>query len=183
MKLLTKASVTTLLLLSSFASGHAIAFGDDLGDIHENIKDKYDVNHISNDEFKAINNDEVIVFDVRKPSEYEVSHIDGAIRVDPGIKPEDFFAQYGEDLTGKNAVFYCSVGRRSSNLLSKVNDQLPDYGVKSAYNLQGGIFQWHNDQIDLVRNGENTRDIHPYNFYWGRLIDDRSAIEYSVTDN
>lgn len=172
----------TLAVLLGITSGQAIAFGDSLADIHEDIKAQYEINHVNNKQFSQMNADTLVIFDVRKPEEFKVSHIDSAIRVDPAIKPKDFFAQYGDSLDGKTAVFYCSVGRRSSKLLSEVNDQLTDYGSKNAYNLEGGVFQWHNDQIDLVRNGQNTRDIHPYNLYWSRLINDRSSIEYSVDE-
>jgi len=174
--------LTSFLLLTTLTltSSQTLAFGDSLADIHENLKERYNIEHISNDQFTQMAPSDTVVFDVRKPVEYAVSHIDGAIRVDPGIKPEDFFSQYGKRLNGKTSVFYCSVGRRSSKLLSEVNDQLPDYGAKNAYNLEGGIFKWHNDQIDLVRNEKSTRDVHPYNLYWSRLLENRSFIEYSV---
>ena len=170
--------LTTLVIPTN-----AYAFGDSLDDIHEDIKEKYPINHINNTQFSQANPGELIVFDVRKPSEFEVSHIDNAIKVNPGIKPEDFFAQYGNQLNGKTAIFYCSVGRRSSHLLSKLNNQLSEHGVENAYNLEGGIFRWHNDKKALVRNQQNTQDVHPYNFYWGRLIDDRKSIRYKVTDD
>ena len=63
--------LTTLVIPTN-----AYAFGDSLDHIHEDIKEKYPINHINNTQFSQANRSELIIFDVRKPSEFEVSHID-----------------------------------------------------------------------------------------------------------
>ncbi len=156
----------------------SIAFAGELDDIHEDIVRDYDVHHISNEAFNKIPSKDVVIFDVRKLKEYKVSHINNAIHLDPSTSAEEFFKEYASKLNNKVAVFYCSVGQRSSRMLSKLNDKLPEYGVSQAYNLEGGAFKWHNDNIDFVKNGKATRDIHPYNAYWGRLVDDKELIKY-----
>ena len=123
----------------------------------------------------------VVVFDVREKKEYEVSHIDGAIQIDPKLKPEQFFQQYGESIKDKTVVFYCSVGRRSSNFAEQINATSEADEALATYNLTGGLFHWHNIQKPLVNEAQTTSAIHPYNFYWGRLIQDKPSISYSPT--
>lgn len=158
------------------------AFADRFEKIHNQILDRYDVDHISAGELNHHARTDLIFFDVRKTKEYAVSHIVNAIRVDPGISAEQFFELHGELLEGKTAVFYCSVGRRSSQLLSRLDENLDEFGVDDAYNLKGGLFRWHNDKRPLVRGNDKTRNIHPYNFYWGRLIEHKEFIRYRADD-
>jgi rhodanese-related sulfurtransferase len=80
------------------------------------------LSHISAAEMTAAlaGQDDILLLDVRKEKEYAVSHIDGALRVDPGISADEFMQIYGEQLAGKNVILYCSVGRRSSHLGDKL---------------------------------------------------------------
>ncbi len=168
------------VLLAAIAGGAVLAMEPELTKIHAKIERDYDnVEHIDAEAFSALNRDRVVVFDVRKEGEYDVSHIEGAVRVDPGVSPDAFFDAHGNALRGKTAVFYCSVGRRSSALASRVNDLVETNGATGSYNLVGGLFQWRNEERTLVREGGATTAIHPYNIYWGRLISDKSAIRYA----
>jgi len=179
----------TIGLLSQF-----IANNSELTKIHHKIAaDHSAINHINADNVSSLNEDEFIVFDVRERAEYEVSHLPGAIHVPPDISPQRFLSQYQDRLKGKKPIFYCSVGRRSSLLASHIyqisisqsSNQPNDQAEKPTetiepYNLIGGIFQWHNENRPLIDNAEqSTRAIHPYNDFWGRLIDEKSAISYS----
>lgn len=168
------------LLLAFFVS--SIALADGLDRVIEEVSKDYDVEHISNQDFKELSSDKMVVFDVRQLKEYQVSHLEDAIQLDPGMEAEEFFSLHADKLKGKVLVFYCSVGRRSSRLLSKLQEQLPAMGVSQAYNLEGGVFKWSNDNIDFVREGEVTKEVHPYNFYWGRLVKDKDAIKYKVKE-
>ncbi len=61
--------------------------------IHQRIVSKFpDVKQISASAFEKLSADanDVVVFDVREQSEFEVSHLDGAIQVDPDIKRSTF---------------------------------------------------------------------------------------------
>lgn len=169
-------SVIALLVVMGSSTLYA---SDELDGIHEDIKEKYDVEHIDNQALKALSaKKDVILFDVRESREFEVSHIEDAIRIDPDMNAKEFLELHADKLYNKVAVFYCSVGVRSSLMLEKLKDKLPVAGVSEAYNLEGGAFKWHNDQISLVSDGQLTRDIHPYNAYWGRLVDDKESITY-----
>lgn len=164
------------LLMTIFTT---TSWADKLADINQELIEKYPtVKHISAEELKnqlnVQNRSDVILFDVRESKEYAVSHLDGAIRIDPSIKTDDFFKQYDDDLKGKTAIFYCSVGRRSSQLINRLETTNNSDKSLEMLNLEGGIFRWTNDTLPVDGVG-----VHPYNWYWSRLIDDKSMIHYS----
>ena len=145
-----------------------------LDKIHEDIQSKYaDVRHLSADEFNGLLLPDTIVFDVREEKEYGVSHLSNAVLVSPKISAEDFMAQFGEQVSGKTAVFYCSVGRRSSDLVSRLEANREVDAGSALFNLEGGLFSWVNEQREVSGIG-----VHPYNWYWGRLIEDKTMINY-----
>ncbi len=151
--------------------------------IQKELESKYPaVNHISDQEVEKMRkeSEEIVIFDVRESAEFEVSHLAGAIQVDPDISSATFNQMYGESVSGKTVVFYCSVGRRSSLLADKVSDQLSAQGADEIYNLQHGIFGWHNEQRALIADTEKTDYVHPFNWFWGRLLDRRDMIRYSA---
>jgi len=142
---------------------------------HVNLMQRYgDVRHLSTDELAAMNPEDVVLFDVRDQSEYDVSRIDGAIRVSPSISAPDFLDDHADALRGKTAVFYCSVGERSSRLAQRVMSSAPEAGA--VYNLAGGLFKWHNEYKNVVAKQGETSAIHPFNRKWGRLIERQDAI-------
>ncbi len=116
-----------------------------------------------------------ILVDVREPSEHRVSHIRGAIRVEPGAGASEILAKVG-DADGRAVVFYCSVGERSSAMAQAAATRLSAAGATTVYNLQGGIFGWSNDQRPLVDELGATSSVHPFNDRWGQLLSNRSAI-------
>jgi rhodanese-related sulfurtransferase len=166
------------LMITFFVS--AIAMADELDKVIEDVRQNYDVEHINNQDFKKLSEQEVVVFDVRKFKEFEVSHLENAVHLDPATSSEEFFKLHADQLKNKVAVFHCSVGQRSSRMLLKLKKQLPTAGVNQAYNLEGGAFKWSNDKIDFVRKDKTTKDVHPYNAYWGRLVNDKNAIKYKA---
>ncbi len=106
--------------------------------------------------------DKPTLLDVRTKAEFEVSHLAGAIRVEPGSDaaavsiPKD-----------KAVVTYCSVGYRSAAFAKKLNEA----GYRNVTNLEGSIFRWANENRPLVRDGQPTDKVHPYNSVWGMLLD------------
>jgi rhodanese-related sulfurtransferase len=154
-----------------------------LGSVMKQIRRDYpSVNQMTADVFaasldgasKAADKDgenlKFVLFDVREVSEYAVSHIPGAVRVDPGIGTSEFIRKFGQVINGKTVVFYCSVGVRSSKLANASQRQLESLGAKRVYNLEGGIFAWHNRQMPLVNQRGPTQFVHPYNQKWGTLL-------------
>jgi rhodanese-related sulfurtransferase len=174
-----------LLLISLFLLPDQQARADQaaLEVIHQRIEKKFpDVKHLSASAFEEISTDpdNIVVFDVREKSEFEVSHLDGAIQVDPDIRRSTFNQLYGESLSGKTVVFYCSVGRRSSVLADRVSDDLTENGSEEVYSLQYGIFGWHNERRALINESVNTDFVHPYSYRWSKLLERRDMVRYSA---
>jgi rhodanese-related sulfurtransferase len=105
-----------------------------------------------------------LLLDARAPDEYAVSHLPGALRVDPDAEA---FPMLDTVATDTPIVVYCSVGYRSA----KVTERLREQGYANAVNLQGSIFRWANEGRPVVRDGERVRQVHPYDAVWGQLLD------------
>ena len=151
---------------------------DNIADVHQGIAAAYPgVSHIGPQEFAAREPADLVIFDTREAGEFAVSHLRGAIHITPDMPPEDFLAQFGDTVRGKTAVFYCSVGARSTQFADQVQSVLRERGAVDVVNLEQGLFGWHNGARPLVsQSGQSTRAIHPYDDFWGRLIDDETRI-------
>ncbi len=99
---------------------------------------------------------------VRTKAEFDVSHLAGAKRIEPGSDPAKLDVP-----KGKAVVTYCSVGYRSSAFAVKLREG----GFENVSNLEGSIFQWANEGRPLVHNGQPTGKVHPFNNLWGTLLD------------
>lgn len=124
-----------------------------------------EVEHLSAEELKS-NLDSgkaPIVLDVRSAEEYEVSHLKGAIRVDPDSDLPDFLRRLDHEAP---VVAYCSVGYRSSRLVERLRKE----GFAQAKNLEGSIFEWANKGYPVERDGTPVREVHPFDAKWGRLL-------------
>ena len=114
----------------------------------------------------------MVLFDAREPEEFAVSRLPGAIRIDPGARAEDVLLALKSAGAGAcpQAVFYCSVGVRSSVLAERARGALEAAGCPQPENLRGGVFAWHNQQR-LLENARGPTDfVHPYDRRWGRLL-------------
>ena len=151
-----------------------------LSKVHAGIEKAYEnVSHIESRTLRQMESNDVVIFDVREFDEYQVSHIKGAIQLDPDMDSEDFEDEYSELIEDKVVVFYCSVGVRSSAQASSLEYVLNDAKVAAAYNLKGGLFQWHNESHPVVKDTDtSTEDIHPYDDDWGKLIENEQSIRY-----
>lgn len=105
-----------------------------------------------------------LLLDVRGEEEYRVSHLPGAIRVEPGGElPQSLLSLPRDTLI----VAYCSVGYRSSELVERLKKE----GFTRAQNLEGSIFEWANKGYPLERDGKPVHEVHPYDESWGVLLD------------
>ena len=102
------------------------------------------------------------LLDVRTPEEFAVSHLPGAIRVDPE-RPD---LRSMELALRSPVVVYCSVGYRSAAIL----DDIRTPGLGEIYNLRGGIFAWANEGHPIVRDQAPASSVHPYDAIWGRFL-------------
>lgn len=172
-------------VLLFFLSMSAYAQSEKLQSVHKWIEDAYPaVDHIDSQTYlEAVSQpEEVVVFDVREPDEFAVSHLQGAIQIDPEISESEFLTQFGEVLKDKQVIFYCSVGRRSSLLADKVSDSLFEQGAEEVYNLKHGIFGWHDEQNPLVNATQSTDYVHPFSWRWKRYLKRKEMARYEVAD-
>ena len=111
-----------------------------------------------------------ILLDVRTEKEFAVSHLRGAMRVEPSAKADEVLARLP---AGRPVVAYCSVGYRSSALA----ERLKKAGVGAIYNLEGSIFQWANEGRPLEADGHPADKVHPYNAKFGKMLDEKKRAE------
>ncbi len=120
--------------------------------IHQNeLKERLDKEHL-------------VLLDTRTSKEFNVSHLENAGFIDY----ENFRPEMVEDLDkDEPIVLYCSVGYRSE----KIGEKLQELGFKNVYNLYGGIFDWKNNNNDVV-NTQNipTDTVHTYNKNWSKWL-------------
>jgi rhodanese-related sulfurtransferase len=104
----------------------------------------------------------VVLLDVRTPEEYRVSHLPGAMRVDPNARAVDVAVDPAAEV-----VAYCSVGWRSARLARR----LATVGV-NVVNLEGSIFEWVAKGLPVVDDrGVPVRVVHPFSRSWAWLVD------------
>lgn len=140
--------------------------------VRAQVQRDYDgVAHLSSGSFaEKLKRGNILLIDVREGAEYAVSHIAGAERADPGMWRSTFMKAFGEKVRGKTVVFYCSVGVRSSRLAASVQAALKEKGAQAVYNLDGGVFGWHNENRPLVNAAGKTKFVHPFDKKWGTLV-------------
>ncbi len=105
-----------------------------------------------------------VVLDARTETEYSVSHLADAARIDP-------YRPLLRPLKGQPQdvpiVVYASVGYRSA----RVAEWLKGQGYGNVQNLEGGIFRWANDGRPIFRQGGATTEVHPYQPRWGLMLE------------
>ena len=103
-----------------------------------------------------------LLLDVRSDEEFAVSHLLGAIRIEPGR--QTFESLPIEE--SRPVVVYCSVGYRSAAII----DALRASGIEDVHNLRGGVFTWANEGRPLFRDGVPASRVHPYGSPWSLLL-------------
>jgi rhodanese-related sulfurtransferase len=104
-----------------------------------------------------------LLFDVRTPAEWSVSHLPGARHVAPKSSVESVTPGLFKETP---IVTYCAVGYRSAEMAKR----LKAAGFTNVRNLEGSIFQWANEHRPLVQGDQPVTKVHPYNALWGRLL-------------
>ena len=117
---------------------------------------------------------DLLILDTRSEAEYAVSHLQAAkhlkaINFDAILLQSRFASAsaYANAIAPETKiVVYCSIGYRSA----KAAQQLQQAGFFNVFNLEGGIFQWANEQRPIFKDGISTQCVHPYNNAWGKLL-------------
>lgn len=132
-------------------------------DVNAEIQNKFPtVERISVKQLNSKKREDVILIDVRKKEEFNISHIPGAVHLE-----DPFDIAELASTSDKELIVYCSVGYRSAAVVH----ELINLGIDNAKNLEGSIFEWANDGLPLVNKNGSTRQVHPYDDYWGQLLE------------
>ena len=177
--------VSTALAWLALARTNTGSDNTALAETHLDILEDYQsVSHIKAAKLLGMDPSSYVLFDVRARAEYDVSHIDGSIWVDPELSAVDFYEAHKTTISGKQVVLYCSVGVRSSRLAERLYAFKPEDLTSKVFNLEMGVFGWHNQKHPLVKasdhNQISTDYIHPYNHWWGRMINRADLKKYNA---
>ena len=108
----------------------------------------------------------VTLIDARSAEEYQVSRLKGALNLTEVEEILDFIESRSD--SNDPVVIYGSLGYRAAELAQEMEDR----GVSNLSHLRGGVFRWANEGREVVdANGNVTDWVHPYNKFWGRLLD------------
>jgi len=106
---------------------------------------------------------DLILLDVRSPDEYAVSHLRGAQLTPSERSALDVLRGAAKD---RLIVVYCSVGYRSASMTQRLMAR----GYTNVHSLEGGLFEWANDDLPRYRDGEQVQAVHPFDTEWGRFL-------------
>lgn len=110
-----------------------------------------------------------VLLDARTQDEYAVSHLQGAVQIDPyrpSLRPLRGFPK------DTAIVVYSSVGYRGARVANFLERQ----GYSQVFNLEGGQFRWANAGRPVFRQDRPTTEVHPYNSTWGLLLESEYRI-------
>jgi rhodanese-related sulfurtransferase len=95
---------------------------------------------------RLINKEEAIVLDIRSPKEYSAGHIMNAINIPLGDieKRQDELEKH----KGKPVIVVCKLGQVSSSATRKLSTT----GFANVVRLSGGITEWSNQNLPLMKN-------------------------------
>jgi len=120
---------------------------------------------------EKLNDENTVLLDTRSAKEYAVSHLPNAKFIDYDRFEIEQLSEIDKD---KEIIVYCSVGYRSE----KIGEKLKEAGYQNVKNLYGGIFQWKNENFDVVnQEGEVTDSVHTYNKRWGKWLEEGKGIK------
>ena len=124
------------------------------------------VPYISVASLKTIASD-VVLLDARETKEFKISHIKNAVCVGyDNFNIKRTLKMLPSDKNTK-IVVYCSLGIRSENIAEK----LKKTGYTNIYNLYGGIFEWKNQDNDVINSkGKSTNKAHTFNQEWSKWL-------------
>ncbi len=120
----------------------------------------------------------LLLFDVRTDDEYSVSHLSGAIRIDPSADRHQFIGDLGAAAHHRIIVFYCTSSGRSQTFADGVLHDLVDAGAGNVVVLAGGIIAWSNARLPLVSRAGPTDQVHPHDAETAKSLDRSWLVRY-----
>jgi rhodanese-related sulfurtransferase len=104
-----------------------------------------------------------LLLDIRTAAEYDVSHLDGAIRVDPrqpDLAPLQNVSRHSP------LVLYSATGIGATAMAQALGQANFD----TLTVMSGGIFRWVNEGHPVVKEHAAVSQVHPFNSKWGHLL-------------
>ena len=95
---------------------------------------------------KKITESGVVILDVRTPGEFAEGFIEGAQMID--FQSGNFEAEIGSLDKDVTYAVYCRSGNRSGQAVKIMQDA----GFLNLFNLDGGVIDWANQGMSLVKN-------------------------------
>jgi len=104
-----------------------------------------------------------LLVDARPQAQFAMSHLDGAVRIDPAEPDLVVIANVPK---GNPIVVYDAVGAVGAAMAQA----LTAAGYTRVSNLEGGIFAWANSGQRLVNDQGPAHQVDPVSWTWGRLL-------------
>ena len=133
----------------------------------DNLLNKFNKNNVPYISVDSLVTTNAILLDARETKEYKVSHLKNAICV--GYDYFDVTKTLEKLPKDKNAkiVVYCSLGIRSEIVAHKLIKE----GYTNVFNLYGGIFEWKNNNYNVIDTlGNTTEKVHTFNKDWSKWL-------------
>lgn len=91
---------------------------------------------------KALEDNAIVLIDVRTPQEYMIEHVEGAL-----LMPMAFFNIHAlPTQDGKRIVLHCGSGIRSG----KVADKMSAAGISPLAHMEGGFAAWKEAKLPYI---------------------------------
>ena len=97
------------------------------------------------------NHENAIIMDVRTPTEYEISHITGAININ--VQDESFDTMIVALDPNKTYIVHCTKNPGNGRS-SRALQTLQNLGFKHLYSLEGGYIAWKNTGLPLINQSK-----------------------------
>jgi rhodanese-related sulfurtransferase len=107
-----------------------------------------------------------LLVDARSTEEFGLSHLQGAVRVDPKQPDLAAFAHVPRD---QPLVVYDAAGVMGAAMVVG----LTQAGFSRVSSLDGGIFRWVNEGHPVVNDSGPSAKVYPLSWSWGRLLKER----------
>lgn len=110
--------------------------------------------------------EQIPLYDVRTPEEYEASHLPGAVLLEPETSGTDALRRVRAGEPSVPIVLYCSVGYRAAQMC----ETLAAAGWTNSVVLRGSIFQWAREGRVLESHKRGHPLVHPHSFSYTHLV-------------
>jgi rhodanese-related sulfurtransferase len=107
-----------------------------------------------------------LLIDSRPPAQFQLSHIAGAVEIDPTAPDLAPLVNVARDIP---LVVYDGPGVVSAAMVQA----LVTAGFSRVSNLDGGLFRWVNEEMPIVDEQGPASKVDPVNWWWGRLLKGR----------